>query len=111
MPDKLITIAKYNDYLSADIDRQILEDNGIKASVSGQSASGVFSGLPTLSYVELQVFKDDADKAREILNEMKEQIPTDETPSEDDVSQQDDFGQDDLGQGDFEQDDSGQGPL
>jgi hypothetical protein len=70
MPDKLITIAKYNDFLSADIDRQILEDNGIKASVSGQSASGVFSGLPTLSYVELQVFEQDAEKALEILSEI-----------------------------------------
>jgi hypothetical protein len=98
MPDKLITIAKYNDFLSADIDRQILEDNGIKASVSGQSASGVFSGLPTLSYVELQVFEQDAEKALEILSEMKKQNPPEENPYEDNISDEDDFEGDDSEQ-------------
>jgi len=96
MADKLITIAKYNDYLQADIDRQLLEDNGIKAAVSGPSASGVFSGLPTLSYVELQVFKQDAEKALEILKTSQEQIPSDENPSEEDFPETDNSEQEPL---------------
>ena len=73
MPDKIITIATFENYLDADLARQLLEDAGIKCSVAGETAANVFSGLPAISRIELQVFDEDADKAIEILNAKPEQ--------------------------------------
>jgi hypothetical protein len=73
MSDKLVTISEYVNYLEADLARQMLEDNGIKVAISGENTANVFSGLPNLSRIELQVFEEDAEKAIEILKTIPEQ--------------------------------------
>ncbi len=66
MPEKLVTIAKYNDYIKADMDRQKLEDFDIKAYVTGQNATNVYS-ISTIAHIELQVLQSQAEQARQIL--------------------------------------------
>lgn len=73
MSDKLITIAQFENYLEANLARQMLEEGGIKSAVTGQNAANVFSGLPAVGFIELQVFEKDAEKALEILNANPEQ--------------------------------------
>jgi hypothetical protein len=68
MSDKIITIARFENYEEADFAKQMLEDEGIKCAVVGQNAANVFVGLPAVGRIELQVFEGDAQKAIEILN-------------------------------------------
>ena len=67
MSDKIITIARFENYLEADLAKQMLEDEGIKCAVVGQDAANLY-GLPAVGLIELQVFEGDAQKAIEILN-------------------------------------------
>ena len=71
MDDKLVTIARYYDYIQAELARQTLEDFEIKAIVTGQNASNVFPGV--VEGPELQVFQSQAQKAKEILDQKPEQ--------------------------------------
>ncbi len=64
---KLITVARFDDYLKADLSRQLLEDAGIKAFVLGQNVANVYSGVPAAMDVELQTPESEADESREIL--------------------------------------------
>ena len=73
MTDKLVTIDKFNDYILADMAKQLLEDFDIKAIVTGANAANVYSGMPTLASMELQVLEGQAAKAREILESYKQQ--------------------------------------
>ena len=66
MTDKLATVARYTDYVEADLARQRLEDKGIKVFVVGQNAA-VAWGIPPLGGIELQTPQDQAGTAREIL--------------------------------------------
>jgi hypothetical protein len=68
MSDKIITIARFENYEEADLAKQMLEDEGIRSAVVGQNAVNVFVGLPAVGFIELQVFEGDAQKAIEILN-------------------------------------------
>jgi hypothetical protein len=77
MADKLITIARFENYEEADFAKQMLEDEGIKSAVVGQNVVNVFLGLTTIGRIELQVFEEDADKALEILNTKDEQEKND----------------------------------
>ncbi len=65
--EKLITVARFDDYLKADLARQLLEDEGIKAFVLGQNVANVYSGVPAAIDIELQTPESEADEAREIL--------------------------------------------
>jgi hypothetical protein len=73
MADKLVTITKYTDFITADLAKQLLADFGIEAVVTGQHAANVYSGVPALAHIELQTLESQAQKAREILESGKQQ--------------------------------------
>ena len=87
---KLITVARYPDYIKAELARQALEDCGIKAILTGMNSANVYS-LPTIAEVELQVEQKNADEALEILDSL-----TSNTGRSDGMSEfmQDDFDKD-----------------
>ena len=73
MDEKLVTIAEFEDYIRADMARQMLEDFGIKAMVGGDNASNVYAGIPAIERPVLQVFESQADEARRILDERRKE--------------------------------------
>ncbi len=66
MDDKLITIARFAEDLEAQMARATLESNGIKAMIAGENVMGLYSRA--ISWLDLQVFAADAEKAKQILN-------------------------------------------
>jgi hypothetical protein len=66
MKEKLVTVARFGDYMKADLARQLLEDEGIKAFVMGQNVGNVWGGAPA-SDIELQTAEGEAEEARQIL--------------------------------------------
>ena len=72
MDGKLVKIAEFNNYIEADLARQTLEDFGIKAVVTGDNASNIYGGVPAIEGPVLQVFEENADEARQILDEAKQ---------------------------------------
>ena len=73
MNEKLVTVARFDDYMKADLARQLLEDEGIKAFVLGQNVGNVYSGVPAVVDIELQTPASEAEEAREILEANKPQ--------------------------------------
>ncbi len=73
MADKLVTIAKFANYIKADLAKQLLDDFGIKSVVMGEKFSVL--PYPVPSEAKLQVFESQAKRAQEILesNEKQEQ--------------------------------------
>ena len=67
MEDRLIVIATFNDYIEAEMARQLLADNGIEAVVTGQNASNMYQGLNAIEAPGLQVLESEAEKALEVL--------------------------------------------
>ena len=57
--------------MQAELDRQVLEDFGIRAVVLNQNAANICLA-PTLTLVKLQVLESDAVKAKEILEEQEQ---------------------------------------
>ena len=74
MTEKLVTIARYTDYIEADLARQTLEDAGIKAFVMGENFGNVYSGVPAVVDIELQTPESQAKEAQEILEAVREQM-------------------------------------
>ncbi len=72
MNEKLVTVARYNDYLEADLARQMLEDEGIKAFVLSEN-TGVAWPVPAAGGIELQTPEGQARQAKEILEAAREQ--------------------------------------
>jgi adenylyl- and sulfurtransferase ThiI len=73
MSEKLITIARFSDNIDAELAKQLLEDFGIKAVVTGQNVGNVYSGIAGLIDIELQTFESQAEQAREILESNQRQ--------------------------------------
>ena len=74
MADKLVTIAQFVNYIEAELAKQLLADYDIKAIVTGENASNIYSGVPALGgYCELHVLESQAEQAREILESQKKQ--------------------------------------
>lgn len=67
--EKIVTVAKFDNSLEADIAKQILENEGIKCILQGQNFANVYP-VPGLAKVELQVFEKDKSQAIMILKEM-----------------------------------------
>jgi hypothetical protein len=89
MKEKLVTVARYTDYVEADLARQTLEDEGIKAFAMGQNA-GVAWGVPPVNGIELQVSESQAQQAKEILEAARVQEPDEGPGSEEDEDWEDD---------------------
>lgn len=70
MNEKLVTIAKYDSYIEADMIRQMLDDFGIKSVVFGSNTANVYS-MPGIAAAQLQVFEGQADEALKILETEK----------------------------------------
>ena len=70
MADRIITIAKYNTDIRAQLARQALENNGIRCNLGSAHAATLYH-FPAIASIELQVFEDDAQKALEILQEQQ----------------------------------------
>jgi hypothetical protein len=71
MAEKLVTIAQYTDYIEADLAKQMLEDFGIQAVVTGQNAANIYSGISAIEGPSLQVMESQAGEAMEILESAK----------------------------------------
>lgn len=73
--EKLVTVARFDDYMTADLARQLLQDEGIPAFVMGQNVGNVYSGVPAAVAIELQTAESQAEQARAILaaNEQQRQ--------------------------------------
>ena len=74
MEDKLVTIAKFENYIEAELAKQLLEDFGIKSVVTGENAANLFS-ISAIEGPSLQVFESQAKQALEVLepNEKQEE--------------------------------------
>lgn len=97
MNEKLVTVARYTDYMEADLARQMLEDEGIKAFVMGQNA-GVAWGVPPVNGIELQTPENRAQEAKEILEAAKE-YEADQSEDLNDEDWDDEDGESDEEQG------------
>ncbi len=73
MTERLVTIAQFTDYIEADLAKQLLEDFGIRAIVTGQNVANVYSGIPALTDIQLQTPESQAQEAREILENSNKQ--------------------------------------
>lgn len=73
MKEKLVTVARYRDYMAADLARQMLEDEGIKAFVMGENFSNIYSGA--VVDIQLQTLESQAEQAKEILEAARQQEP------------------------------------
>ena len=67
MEDKLVSVGKFDEYMQAEMAKQILEDYGIKAVVTGANASNVYSAMPFVERPEVMVMSNRAEEAKEIL--------------------------------------------
>ena len=77
MDDKIITRAKYDSYIEAEMVRQTLEDEGIKAITTGVNAANMYS-VPSVAEVQLQVLESQAEEAMQILEDMSAAAESDE---------------------------------
>jgi len=68
--DKLVTIAKFADYIEADLAKQVLDDFGIKSVVIGEKFGLPY---PVPSQAKLQVFESQAKRAQEVLESHEKQ--------------------------------------
>ena len=66
MGDKLVTIARFSNYIEAELAKQLLDDFGIKSVVTGQNAANIYS-VPAIEEASLQTFESDAERAQQIL--------------------------------------------
>jgi hypothetical protein len=73
MADKLVTVAEYMDSMQAEMDKQVLDDFGIKNILVGQIGADVLAGVLAFSKpIKLQVLEKDADEAKQILEEQQQ---------------------------------------
>jgi hypothetical protein len=77
MADKLITIARFTDYIKAEMAKQLLDDFEIKSVVIGEKF-GLPYPIPSLT--RLQVVESQAKRALEILQ--SESKPVDAPPDD-----------------------------
>jgi hypothetical protein len=68
MASKLITIAKYDDFIEASMAKQALEGEGIPAVVVGEKFSALYPGT-SFAPILLQVNESDVEAAMEILED------------------------------------------
>ena len=69
MSDKLIAIAVFTNEVEAEVARSLLDSRGIPAAVMSDDAGGMIPSLQQTTGVRLMVSEEDADNARDILEE------------------------------------------
>ena len=80
MSDGIVVLRKYSDELSARLDAEILEANGVPAQVSADTAGGAYPSMALINPVRLLVRAEDAALAAEILD-----APADLPPDDDEL--------------------------
>ncbi len=71
--DKLVTIARFTDYMQAELARQLLEGQGITVFVAGENVANVYGGVPAAIDIQLQTPESQAEEAKEILEASRPQ--------------------------------------
>lgn len=66
--DKLVTVARFTNYMEAELARQLLDSQGITAFVMGENVATVYGGVPAAIDIQLQTLESQADEATEILD-------------------------------------------
>jgi tetrahydromethanopterin S-methyltransferase subunit A len=79
MDDKLVVVGQYENPEMAHVDHDILGDAGITAYIENENLSmaGLYHVIPHCE-VRLLVSQHDAEKARQILNEIRDSGPIEE---------------------------------
>jgi hypothetical protein len=90
MTEKFVTVARFADYMRADLARQVLESAGIKVVVTGQNVGNIYAGLAGIADVELQTPESQAAEAREILEADRRQGEDSERHPDEDLEWGDD---------------------
>ena len=67
MGEKFIKVAEFSDYIQANLVKGRLSENGIKAVLTGENTSSVYSGLGQVAHVELLVPENQVSEARDVL--------------------------------------------
>ena len=68
--DRVVSAARTTNVVVASMWREILVANGIRAELGGTAAAtSVYSMMPMLSQIDVFVFEEDADRARELIDE------------------------------------------
>ena len=73
MADKLVTIAQFSNSIQAELTKQCLADYGIESVITGQNAANIYSGIPAIADVKLQVLESKAQQAGDILESNRKQ--------------------------------------
>jgi len=93
--ENLVTIMTYQQAVEAHLARSALEEAGIPAQVADEHVTSVFWSDPYLfGGVKLVVLESDADRAMEILEEIRKPLPPgDYEPGLEDISYEDEDGE------------------
>jgi len=67
MNEKLVTVARFSDYMEAEMAKQLLEGEGITAFVMGQNVASIYGGVPAAVDVQLQTPESQVARAMEVL--------------------------------------------
>lgn len=67
MVEKLVKIVEFENYIEAELAKQLLEDFGINSVVTGENTSNVYSGISAIKGPTLEVMESQAKEALEIL--------------------------------------------
>jgi hypothetical protein len=70
--DDAVVVEKFTSRMEAEMAAGLLEAEGIQAFVSADDAGGAYPQLQSLRGVELIVFPEDEDRAREILGDWRQ---------------------------------------
>jgi hypothetical protein len=73
MDDKLVTVARFESYVDAELAKQRLADYGVKAVIMGENAGIAYTGAPAAQDIELQTLESQAKKALDILEDREPQ--------------------------------------
>jgi hypothetical protein len=87
MNEKLVTVARFTDYVEAELARQLLEAEGITAFVMGQNVGNVYAGVPAAIDIQLQTPESQAGEAIGILKAREKDAVESEPPGEEDTEQ------------------------
>ena len=71
MDEKLVKIVEFENYIEAELAKQLLEDFGIKSFVTGENAANIYSGISAIVSPALEVMESRAKEALEIILESR----------------------------------------
>jgi hypothetical protein len=73
MDERLVTVARFENYMAAELAKQLLADYGIKAVVMGENVGNTYVGAPAAQDIELQTLESQAEEAANILENQDKQ--------------------------------------